>query len=74
MTLFLIVWILSVLIQNSWKLVDDHTRRNLDKIENNMISIKPFIRTGIATLKDAVFMVECDEKGYFKLVGSEKNI
>jgi Type I restriction-modification system methyltransferase subunit len=58
---------------NSWKLVDDHTRRNLEKIENNMISIKPFIRTGIATLKDAVFMVECDEKGYFKLVGSEKN-
>ena len=59
---------------NSWKLVDDHTRRNLEKIENNMISIKPFIRTGIDTLKDVVFMVECDERAYSSLSGSEKII
>ena len=57
---------------NGWKLVDDHTRRNLDKIEHHVMSIKPFIRTGIATLKDAAFMVEHDENGYFKVVGTEK--
>lgn len=63
---------ISRLDASGWKLVDEHTRRNLDKIENNMISIKPFIRTGIATLKDAVFMVNHDVNGYFKLIGFEK--
>ncbi len=57
---------------NGWKLVDEQTRHNLDKIENNMIPIKPFIRTGIATLKDAAFMVEHDENGYYKNIGSDK--
>lgn len=57
---------------NGWKFVDDYTRRNLDKIEGKMIPIKPFIRTGIATLKDAVFMVQRDEKGYFKELWGEK--
>ena len=57
---------------NGWKLVDEHTQRNLAKIENNMIPIKPFIRTGIATLKDAAFMVEHDENGYYKIIDSIK--
>ena len=57
---------------NGWKLVDEHTRHNLYKIENNMVPIKPFIRTGIATLKDAAFMVEHDEAGYYKVIDSEK--
>ena len=57
---------------NGWKLVDEQTRKNLYRIENNMISIKPFIRTGIATLKDAVFMVKCDDKGYYKTVNNCK--
>lgn len=57
---------------NGWKLVDEHTQHNLAKIENNMIPIKPFIRTGIATLKDAVFMVEQDENGYYKTIDSGK--
>lgn len=57
---------------NGWKLVDEQTRKNLNRIENNMISIKPFIRTGIATLKDAVFMVECDDKGYYKNIENNK--
>lgn len=57
---------------NRWNLVDEHTRCNLDKIENNLFPLKPFIRTGIATLKDSVFMVDRDEDGYFKLVDSEK--
>lgn len=57
---------------NGWKLVDERTRNNLNRIESKMISIKPFIRTGIATLKDAVFMVECDDKGYYKNIKNNK--
>ncbi len=57
---------------NGWKLVDERTRKNLNKIENNMISIKPFIRTGIATLKDTAFMVECNDKGYYKYIENNK--
>jgi len=57
---------------NGWKLVDERTMKNLKKIENNMISIKSFIRTGIATLKDAIFMVEYDSNGYFKRMENSK--
>lgn len=62
----------SHLDNHGWKLVDENIRSNLSKIENNVIPIKPFIRTGIATLKDAVFMVESDETGYYKLVDNQK--
>ncbi len=34
--------------KNGWKLVDQVTFRNLRKIESQMISVKEFIRTGIA--------------------------
>lgn len=57
---------------NGWKLVDEYTQHNLAKIENNLIPIKPFIRTGIATLKDSAFMVEHDENGYYKIIDSVK--
>lgn len=62
----------TLLDKHGWKLVDKNTRSNLSKIENNPVIIKPFIRTGIATLKDAVFMVESDEIGYYKLINQEK--
>lgn len=58
--------------ENGWKLVDEYTRRNINKIESNPISIKPIIRTGIATLKDAVYMVEKDANGYYKFVDGQK--
>lgn len=58
--------------KNGWKLVDEKTRRNLSKIESQMMSIKEFIRTGIATLRDAVYLVEHDENGYFKIFDGEK--
>lgn len=57
---------------NGWNLVDDHTRKNIEKIENNSTSIKEFVRTGIATLKDEVFMVENDNIGFFKWVDNIK--
>lgn len=55
-----------------WRLFDEHTRVNIDKIENQMIQIKPFIKTGIATLRDEIYMVEKDNKGYFKYIESKK--
>lgn len=58
--------------KNGWKLVDQITFRNLRKIESQMIPIKEFIRTGIATLRDNVYLVECDNNGYFKQLGMQK--
>lgn len=55
-----------------WNLVDQVTFRNLRKIESQMVSIKEFIRTGIATLRDGIYLVECDSKGYFKQIGAQK--
>ena len=53
---------------NGWKLIDKHTRKNIQRIEGQMIPIKEFIRTGIATLRDDVYMVDKDENGFFKTV------
>lgn len=57
---------------NGWKLVDQVTSRNLRKIESQMVSIKEFIRTGIATLRDEVYLVESDSNGYFKRIEAKK--
>lgn len=57
---------------NGWKLVDSSTRKNLLKIEGQAKQIKEFVRTGIATLKDAVYMVDRDECGFFKTVGGKR--
>ena len=58
--------------KNGWKLVDEKTRRNLRRIENQLIPIKSFIRTGIATLKDGVYLVEKDECGYYKVFDGKR--
>lgn len=57
---------------NGWKLVDSSTRKNLLKIEGQAKQIKEFVRTGIATLKDAVYMVDRDECGFFKTVDGKR--
>lgn len=57
-----------------WKLVDHKTYLNLSKIENQFISIKDFVRTGIATLRDEVFMVNYDDGEYWKMIGETKYI
>ena len=59
--------------RHSWKLVDEKTRRNLRKMETQLTPIKPFIRTGIATLRDGVYLVDKDERGYFKFFAGEKH-
>lgn len=58
--------------KNGWRLVDQATYRNLRKIESQMTPIKSFIRTGIATLKDGVYLVEYDSNGYFKQIGTQR--
>lgn len=51
--------------KNGWKLVDKKTYSNLSKIENQFRTIKDFVRTGIATLKDDVYMVNLSPDGIF---------
>ena len=57
---------------NGWKLVDRQTRDNLKKIECHPIHLKDFVRTGSATLRDNVYLVDKDETGYFKVVDGVK--
>lgn len=57
---------------NGWNLVDEVTKKNILKIESNPVTIKPFVRTGIATLKDSVFMVDRDACGYYKKIDNKK--
>jgi len=58
--------------KNGWKLVDEKTYRNLRRIESQPVQIKKFIRTGIATLRDGVYLVDKDVTGYYKLIRNNK--
>lgn len=49
-----------------WKLLDTQALNNIQKIESYIHSIGPMIRTGIATLKDEVYMVDGSDNGIFK--------
>ena len=59
---------------NGWKLVDKCTLSNLSKIEGQFHSIRNSIRTGIATLRDEVYMVDFDGQNYYKVVDGVKYI
>ncbi len=64
---------LKKLDRKGWKLVENNAYENIQKIENQFKKIKDFIRTGIATLKDDIYIInEYDEKGYFKIVEGTK--
>lgn len=52
--------------KNGWNLVDKKTYNNLFKIENQPITIKDFVRTGIATLKDDIYMVDLSDEVFYK--------
>ncbi len=54
--------------KNGWNLVDKQTYSNLVKIESQFRAIKDFIRTGIATLRDNIYMVSKSEHGFYKVV------
>lgn len=59
---------------NGWKLVDRITLQNIEKIESQEQPIKEFIRTGIATLRDNVYIVDYDGKNYYKNVDEKKYV
>ncbi len=52
--------------KNGWKLVSKTILKNLDKIESQFYNISDFIRTGIATLRDEIYMVNRDDNGFYK--------
>ncbi len=55
---------------SGWKLLNENERTNIQKIEQCGSPIKPYIRVGIATLRDNVYFVDgFDEKEgmYYKL-------
>lgn len=57
---------------NGWNLTDKKTLANLTRIESQGKQIKEFIKTGIATLNDAVYMVSQDDQGFFKTVNGNR--
>lgn len=59
---------------NGWHLVDKKTRANIMKIEGQFRSIKDFVRTGIATLRDEVYIVEYDGENYYKKVAGNRYV
>lgn len=66
---------LDLLDANGWRLMDENVFGNIKRIENAGFSIKPLIKTGIATLKDGVYLLDGydeKEKKYFKIVDGEK--
>ena len=58
--------------KTGWKLVDHTTYKNLKKIENQLKPIKDFVRTGIATLRDEVFMVNYSNGIFWKEIDGIK--
>lgn len=63
---------ISELDKNGWNLVDPKTLRNLKKIEGQMVPIKDFIRTGIATLRDNIYLVSKDDAGFYKKTSGKR--
>lgn len=55
-----------------WTLLDSDTQENIRKIESHPCSIKQFVRTGIATLRDNIYLVDSFENGrFFKSDGNK---
>lgn len=58
--------------KNGWILVDEKTSKNIACIESQKYPIKDYIRTGIATLRDGVYLVDSSNGEYFKLIDGVK--
>ena len=60
---------------NGWYLVDQNVDRNLKQIERFNTSLDPFIKTGIATLRDKIYVLDgydSNEKKYYKEINNKK--
>ena len=62
----------SQLDDTGWHLVDEQVSNNIYIIENQFRQLKEFIRTGIATLKDNIYIVDKDASGYYKIVDGKR--
>jgi len=56
----------SSLNPNSWMLADNKIHENIRAIEQFPIKLKSFIRTGIATLRDGIYIVSKDGNTFYK--------
>lgn len=59
---------------DKWRFLESSVESNIKKIENQFFMLKPFINTGIATLKDEVYRVDFDGKRFFKNFNGRKYI
>lgn len=57
---------------HKWRFLDSKTEENVKKIENQFFTLKPFINTGIATLKDEIYRVDFDGEVFFKDFNGKK--
>ncbi len=67
--------IITDLDDNSWYLVDNTTINNIKKIESFPNKLDSYIRTGIATLKDSIYVLDGydeEKKLYYKILGHKK--
>ena len=59
---------------HKWRFLDSSVESNIQKIENQFFTLKPFINAGIATLKDEVYRVDFDGQMFFKIFNNKKYI
>lgn len=57
---------------HKWRFLDSKTEENVKKIESQFFTLKPFINTGIATLKDEIYRVDFDGEVFFKDFNGKK--
>ena len=55
-----------------WKLVNRKVLENINKIEGQTKQLGKFVRTGIATLRDNVYIVDFDGSSFYKNLNGEK--
>lgn len=65
---------LSELDPHTWKLLNKSELKNLKNIECQFFNIKDYIKTGIATLADSIYMVDFDGKNFYKDMDGKKYI
>lgn len=66
---------ISDLSDNGWELVDLNVRNNISKIEGFKKKLDSYIRVGIATLRDKVYVIDGydeDKKMYYKTYNDKK--
>ena len=57
---------------HKWRFLDSKTEENVKKIESQFFALKPFINTGVATLKDEIYRVDFDGEVFSKDFNGKK--